>query len=195
MILVPKIELVQQLETNVRAQIQTVAGVFQHMDETLLNTPASDGGWSIAQCLEHLNSYGRYYIPQIQKAIAQEHRQDAEEQVKSSWLGRYFTNMMKPSSTKHNKYKAFKDHIPALELDAYQVIAECMQQQYRLLEILDSVKHTHINTVKIKISIARLIRLRLVDVLQFIIAHNDRHLQQGLRQAQRLKPYDFDKSP
>lgn len=34
----------------------------------LLRQPA-ENKWSLAQCLEHLNSYGRYYLLEIEKAI------------------------------------------------------------------------------------------------------------------------------
>ncbi|WP_315818041.1 DinB family protein [Paraflavitalea speifideaquila] len=33
----------------------------------MLQQPAA-GKWSVAQAIEHLNSYGRYYLPLMQKA-------------------------------------------------------------------------------------------------------------------------------
>lgn len=186
MILISKAELLQQLEISTRAHLHTIQSSFENMEEATLNTLAPDNGWSIVQCLEHLNSYGRYYIPLIQKAIHKEHGPNTELQVKSSWLGRYFTNMMIPSAQMH-KYKALKDHIPALQLQAKLVITESIQQQHTLIEILNTAQHTDINAIKIPISIARFLRLRLTDVLQFIVAHNERHLQQALRLAQFLE--------
>lgn len=186
MILVSKAELLQQLEICVRAHIQILQSSFENLDEALLNTPAPDNGWSMAQCLEHLNSYGRYYIPQIHNTVHKGHHHSTEVLVNSSWLGRYFTNMMKMSA-KMRKYKAFKGHIPDLHLQAQLVVAESIQQQHTLLELLSTAKHTNINHIKIPISVARFLGLRLTDMLQFIIAHNERHLQQALRQAQFLE--------
>ncbi|MCU0369592.1 MAG: DinB family protein, partial [Cyclobacteriaceae bacterium] len=140
--------------------------------------PSASGGWSIAQCLWHLNSYGEYYFPEIRKGLTKNYPFNPE--FKSSWLGNYFTNTMKPG-LKMKKYKAFKDHTPAPALDAHEVVAKFIQQQEELLDLLKLARHTDLNKVRIPISISRWLKLKLGDVFQFIIAHNERHLQQAKR--------------
>jgi hypothetical protein len=41
-------------------------------------------------------------------------------------------------------------------------------------------KNTDLNKIKIPISLTNLIKLKLGDVFQFIITHNERHLAQAL---------------
>ena len=65
-----KIVLLETLETTVESHLRDVLHDFQNLTETELLRPAGNGGWSIAQCLEHLNRYGNYYLPQIKTGIA-----------------------------------------------------------------------------------------------------------------------------
>ncbi len=63
----------------------------------LLQQPAP-GSWSAIQCLEHLNGYGRYYLPAIDEAFRKFLAQNrtVPDHFKSGWLGNYFTQSMAP---------------------------------------------------------------------------------------------------
>jgi hypothetical protein len=78
------------------------------------------------QCLEHLNSYGYFYLPEINKGIEDNLNLIANSNFRSSWLGNYFTETMKPNSK--FKVRAIKKHIPEIELDSEQVIKEFINQ-------------------------------------------------------------------
>ncbi|AEI51318.1 DinB family protein [Runella slithyformis] len=177
---IQKEPLLTTLEQRVEEHLQRAIGLFRNLPERELLQPSPTGGWSIAQCLDHLNSYGHYYLPKIQEGIEHNALRPSKDTFKSSWLGAYFIKMMDPETGK-KKYKAFKGHIPALELDAYTVVAEFIQQQERLLEYLKQARSVDLNTVRIPISIARFITLKAGDVFQFVIAHNERHIRQALR--------------
>jgi hypothetical protein len=66
---VNKERFLDKLENKVESHIQEAVRVFQNADEQTLLRPAPNGGWSIAQCLDHLNSYGNYYLPYIQNGL------------------------------------------------------------------------------------------------------------------------------
>ena len=68
-----------------------------------------------------------------------------------------------------------------IDLDAAAVVAEFIQQQEVLLACLAQSRQADLNAIKIPLSISRWIKLRLGDVLQFLIAHNERHLLQAKR--------------
>lgn len=172
-------QLIQQLETRVEQHLREVISRFQNMKDTLLLKPAANGGWSIAQCLDHLNGYGDYYLPQIEKGL-KTFKGIPSPIFKSSWLGNYFTKMMEPA-TGTKKIKAFKSHIPSADLDAHAVVAKFIHQQELLLQFLKQAAQADLNAIRIPISIAKWIRLKLGDTFRFIIAHNERHLQQAKR--------------
>ncbi|RYG01118.1 MAG: DinB family protein, partial [Chitinophagaceae bacterium] len=60
--------LLDQLKSDTR-QIILETKLLLHHDPELLTRQPAPGSWSVAQAIEHLNAYGRYYIPAINKAI------------------------------------------------------------------------------------------------------------------------------
>ncbi|MDO6429021.1 DinB family protein [Flavitalea sp. BT771] len=183
---VDKDHLLDTLEAHVDLHIRMAVAVFQNMPEALLLRPAADGGWSVAQCLEHLNQYGNYYLPFIRQRLHRSlHDQVEGGKFKSSFIGAYFTRLMDPDKGK-KKMKAFSGYVPAAELDAHAVVAEFIRQQELLLLCLQLSRKVDLNKIRIPVSIFKWIRLKLGDVFQFLIAHNERHL----RQAKRNCPAD-----
>ncbi|WP_118973026.1 DinB family protein [Taibaiella koreensis] len=173
-----KTALLQRLEQRVEQHLLTTTAQLQNLETKRLLQQRQDGGWSIAQCLEHLNSYGRYYLPAIEKGLRQA-APATKDTFTSTWLGDYFTRMMEPGV---KKYKAPKDHRPAPELDAATVVATFIGQQETLLACLRKAQEIDMDKVRIPISIARWIKLKLGDVFRFVVAHDERHIQQALRQ-------------
>lgn len=171
--------LLYQFEARIEDHLSKATAFFKHRSAAELLAPAADGGWSMAQCLEHLNSYGRYYLPEIRKRMEQAN-DAAALSFSSSWLGNYFTRMMEPGA-KSKAMKAPKAHIPLRQLDAAQVVAEFTAQQELLLMLVRKARSKDISRIRIPVSIAKFIRLKLGDVFGFLIAHNERHMQQALR--------------
>ncbi|PSR52346.1 DinB family protein [Adhaeribacter arboris] len=189
MAVVNKNQLLDFLENRVEGHLQEAIRVFQNERAEILLQPAPDGGWSIAQCLEHLNGYGKFYLPQINKGLNQANRSSNSEIFKGSWLGTYFTRMMEPT-TGTKKYKAFKNHIPAPDLDAPAVVAEFIHQQEELIVYLKQARQENVDAIKIPLSISKWVKLKLGDVFQFLIAHNERHLLQAKRNLKNLEVAD-----
>jgi hypothetical protein len=167
--------LLDTLEATVERHLRDVLHDFQNLPDTTLLRPAANGGWSIAQCLEHLNRYGKYYLPHIQNGLTA-YGGASSDTFRSSWLGSYFTKMMQPGK---GKMKTFKAYTPPPSLDAHAVVAEFVQQQETLLSCLRQARSANLNMIRIPVSIAKFIRLKLGDVFQFVIVHNERHLLQA----------------
>ncbi len=171
-------DLLDKLEGDAERHIQTAITHWQGMDEAALLAPAADGGWSIAQCLDHLNGYGNYYYRTIRHAMTKRH--DIDEQYKPTWLGNYFTKLLDPDSGKR-KIKTFKKHNPPASLDAHAVVAEFIRQQEELLLLLREARSRNLNAIKIPTTLSSLIRMNLGDTFRFLVAHNERHIRQALR--------------
>ncbi len=125
------------------------ADFFRAEIDALLIPPVP-GQWSIAQILEHFNSYGRFYLPDIDKAIS------SSQTERSAWFnsgfrGNYFTNMMKPKYVFEvkNKMRAMKAYSPQPELDPGKVLEEFMEQQHRLLQILEMAKAANMSVIRV----------------------------------------------
>ena len=136
----------------------------------------SETSWSILQCLEHLNLYGDFYLPQIESKIKNSTTK-ADIEFKSGILGNYFAKIMLPKE-KLNKMKTFKNKNPLnANFDKF-VIEKFINQQIKLLDLLNQSRNVSLNKVKIHISISSLIKLKLGDTFQFFINHIIRHLNQ-----------------
>nr|WP_295933827.1 DinB family protein [uncultured Dyadobacter sp.] len=171
--------LLQKLDDQVERHIADTIALFQNRDSDFLNRPSATGGWSIAQCLDHLNSYGNYYLPKMREKLAEASPTNATT-FTSTWLGSYFIRMMDPQTGKR-KYKAFKGHIPEANLDSAAVVGEFIRQQEDLLYLLREGVQKDIDAIRIPVSILPFIRMKIGDTFQFIIAHNERHMQQAKR--------------
>jgi len=172
--------LLQQLEQQVEQHLQHAISSFQNLDEQVLNRPSASLGWSVAQCLWHLNSYGDYYHPHIAKALPKTRHIPADGLYRDSWLGGKFAQMMDPTTGK-GRMNAFKAHVPPQVLEGRAIVAEFIRQQETLLGHLRAACDRDLRSARIPVSIMQWLKLPLGDVFRFLIAHNRRHVEQALR--------------
>lgn len=172
-------ELIDSLQADVR-QLIAAAEVMKGMDKIKLAYPLTEGRWTAVQALEHLNMYGRYYVPAMEKAI-QENRVEKAAWFNSGRMGDYFTNMMKPSNVYQvkNKMKTPKGYVPPVALNTDTVINEFLEQQHKLVQLLDQARERNLNTIRIPITLTKLVKLKLGDTFRFLIAHEQRHMIQA----------------
>ncbi len=170
-----------KLIDDLKKDVEVIISCVDHFkgDSDVLMIQPAPGQWSVLQVLEHLNSYGRYYLPAIDKEISFSKAQ-REAWFNSGLLGNYFTNMMKPKTVFEvkNKMKAMKDYSPSPQLDAAQVIEEFMGQQQRLLRSLEASRSKSLSGIRVPTSITKLLKLKLGDTFRFLIGHEQRHFIQ-----------------
>lgn len=178
--------LLDQLQSDVRSLLVTTSYLQSEDPDNLLQQPAA-GKWSVVQVLEHLNSYGYYYLPAIKKSLQQD--KPAVEFFKPGWAGDYFTKMMQPTDKGKikMKMKAPKDHRPVPSLDPKTVTDEFVRQQHELLDLLEFAKAKNIASIRTPVSISRLIRLKVGDTFRFLIAHEQRHFLQIRHTLETIK--------
>lgn len=168
-------KLIEDLIARTKEHMNTITKMESHSDETL-NWKANQESWSILENLEHLNRYGDFYLPEIERRIAQSTFQPSEE-FKSGILGNYFAKSMLPKE-KLNKMKTFSDMNPInSDLDR-STIAKFLTQQRTILDLLDASRQINLTKVKTSISISKFIKLRLGDTFRVIVYHNYRHMVQ-----------------
>jgi hypothetical protein len=78
--------------------------------------------------------------------------------------------------------KSPKSYNPTFETTLIQGtdIETFEKDQLHLLTILTQAEEVNLRKIKVPLSISKIIRLRLGDALQFVIYHNERHMQQAL---------------
>ncbi len=174
-------QILRSLQEDTQQTIH-LARKLMDLTDTELNRYPAPGKWSIVQIIEHLNSYNRYYLPQIENVLRDAGRKAVPHNplFHPGFFGNYFTKMMQPSQdgVKGKTYKAPKDHIPPPCLDSVKVMEEFIRQQHRLAEFLQKGMDTDIGRLKVPVSISRFIKLKLGDTFRFLIAHQQRHFMQ-----------------
>lgn len=184
-------KLINDLQQQTKSYLEKAISEWQMTQSAKLLQPPGVNQWSAAQCLEHLNSYGRYYLLEIEKAIERAEQSDwlPTEQFTAGWIGNYFTNLMIPEKDgkKMKKMSAPKNYTPAPALDCVKVVSEFIDQQEKMLQLLEKARKIDLNKAKVPISIAKFIKLKLGDVFMFLHAHNLRHIAQAERAMATLK--------
>ena len=177
-------KLIQTLLEQTR-QIINQAEKLKSYDLNTLTWKENEISWTILQCLEHLNSYGNFYLPKIESNIKNSTSKN-EIEFNSGLLGNYFAKSMLPKE-KLNKMKTFKDKNPLnANLDKL-VIDKFINQQIKLLDLLNQSRNVSLNKVKIQTTISSLVKLKLGDTFQFLNNHIIRHLKQIDRIQQTMK--------
>lgn len=169
-------DLINELIDLTHEHLAFAEGLLLKTDAEL-NKRLSDESWSVLECLEHLNLYGSFYLPEIKNRIEKSSTK-ATSEFKSGWLGNYFAQSMLPKE-KLNKMKAFKSMNPIHNSLSKTTVMVFIDQQKQLLDLLNAAKLVNLNKVKTSISITTLIKLKLGDTFRFLIYHNKRHIVQA----------------
>jgi len=170
-------------QTTSRLQ-QLVATEFAPLDLSLLNHKPAADSWSILECLEHLNRYNRYYHPALGKAITANTGGTYQQTIRYSWLGKKSLELVRPGNGK--KSKTVEHMNPNNSQLSRQTLEEFLGHQTELLQLLASAQNANLNKKAIPVEFFRLLKLRIGETLEFVVLHQERHVQQAMRVKQQL---------
>ena len=168
-------ELITDLVERTRLNMNAVEKL-KKLPFSTLNWKENADTWSVLECIEHLNLYGNFYLPEIESKIKNS-RYEAETLFKTGLLGNYFAKSMLPKE-KLNKMKTFKDKNPSGSKLDTTTLQHFIEQSQKTLEILDRARKVSLNKTKTSISISKWLKLKLGDTFRVIIYHNQRHIAQ-----------------
>ncbi len=178
-------QLISELQQQTEQIILKAVVEWRTQPSQIMLYQQSTAQWSATQCMMHLNSYGDFYLPALQRSI--------QTAVKKQWLpketfaatliGNWFTNLMLPKGDAKTvtKMKSPKNHTPQINENSEEVLARFIQQQETLMQLLDEAREIDLRKASTPISISRFISLPVGDTFRFLIAHNQRHVLQAER--------------
>ncbi|WP_027386046.1 DinB family protein [Chryseobacterium gregarium] len=173
---IPARQLIHDLKKITEQNLQFVESLSVQ-PEVRLNLRLSEESWSILECFEHLNLYGRFYLPEIGKRLKNQDTKAAEF-FNPGILGNYFVKSMLPKENINKMKTLFSMNPIHSQLDK-RVLTEFISQQKQMIQYLNETENVNLNTVKTGISISRLVKLKLGDTLRFVVYHNLRHIEQA----------------
>lgn len=163
---------------------------FLECDDVTLNK-ITQNQWTILECCEHLNQYFNFYLPEISKKLSFS-KSTSKVNFSPGLIGDYFAKSMLPK-VNMTKMKSPKDKNPVGISLNKSVIVDLIKNLETLLSLLEQSKSVNLEKVKIKISISKLIQLKLGDTFRFIINHNERHIVQAEKLFHPIKfPNQYD---
>ena len=173
---IAKNELLEDLIARTDLVLADCARLKELSEEELNHQPVP-GKWSPLECLEHLNRYGDFYLPEIEKRLNNAAKSDAAI-FKSGMLGNYFAKSMLPDAKAMHTFKNMNPSFSSIRKDTLDTF---INQQNRYRKLLEKAKDYNLNGIKTSISISKLIKLKLGDTFRVVIYHNQRHMEQAKR--------------
>ena len=131
------------------------------------------------ECIEHLNKYGDYYLPEIENLLLQAPTINTSPVFKSGVLGNYFVKVVQPDSGK--KMKALASMDPTLSDLSITTLDKFLKQLNKLEHLLEQSKRADLTKLKTSVTLSRFLKMRLGDTFRFLVAHNQRHILQAER--------------
>jgi hypothetical protein len=174
--LIPQLEKIQhEFETLSRHAQELTNGIT---DAQFSWRPFSNG-WSIAECLLHLNLQGFDLLPAIGKAINQALNRSLFSwgPFKVTWLGRWFIKGTEPPVRK--RWRSLERHVPAQGQAINVVLPGFLDLHRRINDVMNSANGMDLSKIKVAPPGWPLISLNLLETFMYIAAHERRHIEQA----------------
>jgi hypothetical protein len=152
---------------------------WKSLTQDQLNWRDNAEKWSVLQCLEHLNLYGDFYLPEFEMRILAGKKINDNPEFKGGWFAEKTANGMLPQEEKlSNSMNTFKNMNPNHSSLTVTILDRFLKQQRQLLTLLEKAESVNIAKVKCKITLP-IIKFNLGSTFKFVVYHNERHLWQA----------------
>ncbi len=170
---------------TVLAEASFVAGetqrVFGRLSGEQVNWRPSEGEWSIGQCFDHLIISNRPYVPIFEEILAGRRRPRIWERMPflPRLFGRLLINTLRPDSGR--RAKARPAFYPSSSHIAPAIIATFLEQQERLLGLMEASREFDLDGITITSPVLRFVTYSLMDACRIIGVHEQNHFVQATR--------------
>ncbi len=157
-----------------------VNSAYGHLIDEQINARPADGGWSVAECLEHLCVTAEHYFPMIDAALDKAKASGMTKQppYKYSWLVAWYEKQIGnvPPKVKVKTPKAFR---PLEKFNADGIRLRFAEIQDRIAERVCRANGYDLGKMKVPSPVTSLIKFPLGQAFRILAAHQRRHLWQA----------------
>lgn len=170
---------IERLLYQVKVIRQEAEGLYWGLTEAQWHWAPGEGGWSIAQCFDHLNITNRLFIAAFETSI----RQARAEKLLSDgpfaygFFSRWMYRVMQPPVKR--RFKAPKKFEPAGRRKPEEILAEWEATHERLSELIREANGLNLVKAKVTSPASNFIRYPLGMGFWIQTAHDRRHLWQA----------------
>jgi hypothetical protein len=169
----------QGVADQVRTLIRCAHELTDGVDRAAFNQRPPDGGWSVAECLDHINATARLYLPLFAEAIEDGRARGWTQRGTDgrTWLGRLVAWSQEPPV--RFRSRTFAELEPATDLDPTDVYEEFEALHEELIVRINESGSLDQRRIRIRSALNRRLRLSLADWYAFLAAHARRHMWQA----------------
>lgn len=179
----------QGLADQVRTLIRRAREITGPLDRATFNRKPGTGGWSVAECLDHLNATARLYLPVLTDAIEDARARGIVDGRGDgrTLLGRVLAWTQEPPV--RFRMRTYTELLPGEQeeggfepaevLDEFEVLHE------ELIVRINESSDIDRRRVRVRSALDPRLRLSLGDWFTFLAAHGRRHLWQAERALER----------
>lgn len=166
-----------------RVQFEQLADEADALAGTLtdeqFNWHPPSGGWSVAQCIDHLNVTARVYLPKMDEGIANAIRRGlyGEGPFRYNWLGRLFVKTVEPPP--RFRVKAPTAFQPSPSRKRPETLAAFRAYQVQFIDRLRQANGLDLARARVQSPAASYLRVPLGSGFAVMVAHERRHLLQA----------------
>jgi hypothetical protein len=183
--LAPELDHFRQQLEQISADGDALVAALTDEDFNWQPAPA---GWSIAQCIEHLNATARAYLPMLDEGIADAIRrgQYGQGPFRYSLLGRLMARSQEPPP--RFKFKSPHAFAPPPRRGKQETMAAFRAYQVQYVDRLRQANGLDLSRARVRSPAASAwLRVPLGSAFALITAHERRHLWQARRVLDALQ--------
>ncbi len=182
-------EMIQEFRASYLASKSIIELQLQKLSIEQLSENHLNKGWSILQCIQHLNESCRYYIPKIEIAIEQaiQNGKMPEKEFSPSVFDMLVVENVHPQRYKHIPSTPHFSINDAKALSGKAALEEFVSHQRALIKLLKKASHTSLQ-IQIPMHKKASWTISLGSCFKYICQHQKLHLLQipHLSQAARF---------
>lgn len=144
-----------------------------------LTTPTPNGGWSVAECLDHIAKTLDAYLPGLRTAVAENQSRKAEGPFHYGLLARTFLWIIEPPV--RMRVRAPTMFAPRPQPDIQSALTAFVESHNRLQELLPLADGLDLAGIRVVSPANEKIKLPLGAAIGVLTAHARRHLWQARR--------------
>lgn len=178
----------QRPQDELRTLIRQALDLCEGLDRETFNRRPGEGRWSVAECVDHLNTTARLYLPVLTDAIERARAQGVtgERTPGRTLLGRLVVWLMEPPPKWFSRMGTWPELEPARGLDPHATLDDFEALHEELIVRMNEAADLDLRKVKVRSALDSRVRLSLGDWFHFLPAHARRHMWQASRALDEL---------
>ena len=177
--------LTEKLRLEVEDSIGRARELVRKQGEAIRKQP-DEGGWSAAECLEHLTLTTESFTRKLRRAIDETATRPARDREKHTWAGRIYLWFVEPPVRR--KVSTTEKYIPTATAPREVLIARFEKAHRELIQFIEETDGIDRMRIKVPSPASKRIRISLLDALAALCAHDRRHLWQAERACGAYNP-------